>query len=99
MPSKLRRLSGSDVLAIRRRFGFAQVAQCGSHVKVRRISTDGTKEILVVPMHRELRTGTLHGTFRQASQHIAEADLRPHFYTDGDAGLVPGHRRVTRDRS
>jgi len=45
-----------------RRVGFAEVSQRGSHVKLRH--EDGRTAI--VPLHRELATGTLRSVLRQA---------------------------------
>lgn len=58
---KLPVLSGSDVVKALERLGFAQVRQRGSHVVMRRGAV-GT----VVPLHKELKTGTLAGILRQA---------------------------------
>ena len=58
---KLPVLSGADVVKALERLGFAQVRQRGSHVGMRRGSF-GT----VVPLHKELKTGTLAGILRQA---------------------------------
>ena len=58
---KLPVLSGADVIKALERLGFAQVRQRGSHVMMRRGSS-GT----VVPLHREVKTGTLAGILRQA---------------------------------
>ena len=80
MPPRLRRLSGSDVLRILGRFGFEEAARRGSHVKLRRVES-GKKEILTVPLHGELDTGTLHAIYRQASRFVDESALRPHFFT------------------
>ncbi|GMU84186.1 MAG: hypothetical protein AMXMBFR47_40560 [Planctomycetota bacterium] len=82
MPSKLRRLSGADVVAILRRFDFEQVTQRGSHVKLRRTTPQGLRQTLHIPLHRELRTGTLLAIYRQACEYVPEADLRPHFFTE-----------------
>ncbi|MBK8797244.1 MAG: type II toxin-antitoxin system HicA family toxin [Caldilinea sp.] len=79
---KLRRLSGGAVIDIFESFGFAVHAQTGSHVKLRRFGSAGEKQTLTIPQHKELDTGTLRAIFRQASQYIAEAELRPHFYSD-----------------
>ena len=78
---RLRRLSGPQVIHILEGFGFAIRAQKGSHVKLRRIGPQGQKQTLTVPRHKELDTGTLRAVFRQASQYVADTDLRPHFYT------------------
>lgn len=82
MPSKLRRLSGADVVAILRRFDFEQISQRGSHVKLRRTTQQSMRQTLHIPFHAELRTGTLRAIFRQACEYVAEADLRPHFFTE-----------------
>lgn len=79
---KLRRLSGPDAIKILAHFGFTTVSARGSHVKLARWTPDGHKQVLTVPNHRELDTGTTHGIFRQATRYITEGELRPHFYTD-----------------
>jgi predicted RNA binding protein YcfA (HicA-like mRNA interferase family) len=58
---KLPRISGSDCVSVLRRLGFVQVRQRGSHVVLRR-----GQQGCVVPMHRELKVGTLAGLLRQA---------------------------------
>jgi len=58
---KLPVLSGAEVIKALERLGFEQLRQRGSHVVLRRGSL-GT----VVPLHKELKTGTLAGILRQA---------------------------------
>ena len=58
---KLLVLSGAEVIKAMERLGFVQIRQRGSHVVLRR-GSDGT----VVPLHREVKTGTLAGILRQA---------------------------------
>lgn len=79
----LRSLSGADVVKILERFGFRVISIKGSHHKMRRV-VDEQKQTLHVPVHgkRALPSGTLKGIYRQASAYIAEADLKPHFYTE-----------------
>jgi len=77
---RLKTLSGRDVVKILSRFGFKVVSQRGSHVKLRRILTDGTKQTLTIPLHEELDMGTLRAIFRQALRYIPEEELKPHFY-------------------
>jgi predicted RNA binding protein YcfA (HicA-like mRNA interferase family) len=84
MPRKLRRLSGEDVAAMLRRFGFERISQKGSHRKLRRLGPGGAKQTLVIPIHDELDRGTLRAIIRQASQFIAEDELSRLFYTDDD---------------
>ena len=79
---RLRRLAGAEVVRILGQFGFAVHSQRGSHIKLRRVLSDGTLQTLTVPTHTELDTGTCRAIFRQAARFVAVEDLRPHFYTD-----------------
>jgi len=79
---KLRRLSGPEVAAILRTFGFEIRSQRGSHVKLRRLSAKGERQTLTIPLHAELDAGTIRAIIRQATHYIPETELRPHFYTD-----------------
>jgi predicted RNA binding protein YcfA (HicA-like mRNA interferase family) len=79
---KLRTLSGGDLIRMFARFGFREISQRGSHVKLRRVLVNGVRENLTVPSHDELDRGTLQAIYRQASRYITEAELRSHFYTD-----------------
>ncbi|MEO6392444.1 MAG: type II toxin-antitoxin system HicA family toxin [Pyrinomonadaceae bacterium] len=79
---KLKRLSGAEVIKIFASFGFEPVAQRGSHVKLRRILSDGIRQSLTIPNHSELDTGTLRAIFRQALRYLSDDDLRSHFYTE-----------------
>lgn len=76
---KLRRLSGAEVIAVLRRFGFEVVSQRGSHIKLKRANVSGT-QTLTVPAHAELDTGTLRAILRQSARFVPEQDLYPHFY-------------------
>lgn len=58
---KLPRISGAIIIKALERLGFVRVRQSGSHVIMRR----GSKGC-VVPMHSEVKTGTLAGILRQA---------------------------------
>lgn len=58
---KLPRVSGAEVQRALERLGFIKLRQSGSHVVMRR----GAKGC-VVPMHSELKVGTLAGLLRQA---------------------------------
>ena len=77
---KLRRLSGDEVVGILRTFGFRVASQHGSHVKLVRETPSG-RQVLTVPAHRELDTGTLRAIIRQASRFVASEALHPHFYS------------------
>jgi predicted RNA binding protein YcfA (HicA-like mRNA interferase family) len=58
---KLPILSGAEVVRALVRLGFEQTRQRGGHVVMRKGSV-GT----VVPLHKEVKTGTLAGILRQA---------------------------------
>jgi len=77
---KLRVLSGREVIKTLSKFGFEVVSQRGSHIKLRRVLPDGTKQTLTVPLHEELDRGTLKAIIKQASRYIPEDELKPHFY-------------------
>lgn len=80
MPPKLKRLSGDDVIKILKLFGFAVYSQKGSHVKLRRVTSNMEKQTLTIPLHKEMDRGTLKAIFRQASKYILESELMGHFY-------------------
>ena len=54
-------MSGAECVATLERLGFVAVRQRGSHVVMRRDDRG-----CVVPLHRELKTGTLRGILKQA---------------------------------
>ncbi len=58
---KLPRTSGAAIVKALERLGFVKIRQSGSHVIMRR----GSKGC-VVPMHSEVKVGTLAGILRQA---------------------------------
>ena len=82
MPGRLRRLSGDDVIRILVRWGLVLESQRGSHAKLKRSNPDGGTDVVVVPRHDELATGTLHGIVRKLSPIVGAAVVRRAFYTD-----------------
>jgi len=64
VPDK-RRMSGQEAIRALERLGFVQVRQKGSHVVLKRQTPEGAIGC-VVPLHRELATGTLRGILKQA---------------------------------
>lgn len=66
MPS-LPRTSGAAIVKALERLGFAKIRQSGSHVIKRRVPNG-----CVVPMHSEVKVGTLAGILRQANLSPAE---------------------------
>lgn len=61
MPPSLPRVSGDEAIRALEKLGFVRVRQKGSHVILRRSSVG-----CVVPLHRELKVGTLSGVLKQA---------------------------------
>jgi predicted RNA binding protein YcfA (HicA-like mRNA interferase family) len=77
---KLKRLSGREVIRILESFGFTITSQRGSHVKLVRVIASGERQVLTVPHHSALDTGTCRAVLRQASRYIPYDRLYPHFY-------------------
>jgi len=63
--AKLPRLSGHETIKILSKLDFIQKRQKGSHVILIKVTKKG-KVGCVVPLHKELETGTLAGILRQA---------------------------------
>ena len=64
---KLPRISGRECVRTLEKLGFAQVRQRGSHVVMR----NGDRGCSV-PMHKQLKTGTLRGILKQAEVSVEE---------------------------
>ena len=79
---KLKNLSGEEVIKILLSFGFEVASQKGSHVKLRRVLPDNSKQTMTIPNHSELDTGTLRAIYRQALRYISDSDLRSRFYAE-----------------
>ena len=68
---ELRKVSGREAVKALERLGFRQARQRGSHVVMVRETPEG-KTGCAVPMHRELKIGTLRGVLRQAKLGVDE---------------------------
>lgn len=68
---KYRRLSGKQIVKALERIGFVQARQRGSHVVMKKDLQEGAVGC-VVPMHKEVATGTLHTLLKQANVSIDE---------------------------
>lgn len=58
-------LSGREVCSILSKHGFHNVRQKGSHVIMQKVTVDTTITV-PIPMHKELREGTLRSIIRQS---------------------------------
>ncbi|MEK6652127.1 MAG: type II toxin-antitoxin system HicA family toxin [Nitrospirota bacterium] len=68
---KLKRISGEKAIKRLEKLGFQQVRQRGSHVVMKKQTSD--EEIgCVVPLHKELAIGTLRGILKQAKLSVEE---------------------------
>ena len=64
---KLPRISGVEIVRVLSRLGFEHVRQRGSHVVMRRGAAG-----CVVPLHAQVKVGTLAGLLRQANVPVEE---------------------------
>ena len=71
---KLRVLSGEEVCAILTRHGFARVRKRGSHVVMQK-KLPATTVTVPVPIHSELRVGTLQSIIRQSGAPRREFEV------------------------
>ena len=68
---ELRGVSGEEAIKALERLGFRRVRQRGSHVILKK-STPGGDVGCVVPLHRQLKVGTLHGILKLAKVEIED---------------------------
>jgi len=62
---ELQKVSGEEAVQALARIGFSKVRQRGSHVMLKKQTAEGEFGC-VVPLHRELKIGTLKGILKQA---------------------------------
>ena len=65
------RVSGQETIRALERLGFVVVRQRGSHVVLKKQTPDGEVGC-VIPLHRELASGTLRGILKQAKVTLEE---------------------------
>jgi len=63
--AELRRLSGREVCTILAQSGFREVRHRGSHMVLQERTMEGTVTV-PIPLHRELKRGTLTSIIRQS---------------------------------
>ncbi len=68
---KLYRVSGQETVRALEKLGFVQIRQKGSHVILKKKTTQGDIGC-VVPLHKEIAIGTLRGILRQAKVSVDE---------------------------
>lgn len=57
------------------------VKQTGSHVKLRRTGPSEERQTLHIPLHRELKPGTLRAIVRQASEYVPADQIQKAFFS------------------
>lgn len=62
---RLRKLSGNEVCKILAKHGFVEKRQKGSHLVMQKVSDNSTVTV-PVPLHSEIRIGTLQSIIRQS---------------------------------
>jgi predicted RNA binding protein YcfA (HicA-like mRNA interferase family) len=67
--SRLPVVSGAQLVRVLERHGWESVRQRGSHVRLRHPER---RTFLVVPLHKELKRGTLRGILRDADISVNE---------------------------
>jgi len=65
MTPKLPVISGDDLIKALSKFGYAEVRQTGSHVRLRH-STDPQRQPVSIPRHKALKRGLLRRVIREA---------------------------------
>jgi len=63
-------VSGRDAIRVLERLGFVKTRQRGSHVVLKTMPEGDVG--CVVPLHRELATGTLRGILKQAGVSLED---------------------------
>ncbi len=68
---KLPRLSSKQAIKALKKMGFRQIRQTGSHVVLQKINLEQTIGC-VVPLHKELKIGTLSSILKQAQVSVED---------------------------
>lgn len=76
--ARLKVLSGADVCKILEANGFAQVRQKGSHAVMQKAEVNRTTTV-PVPLHKELKIGTLQSIIRQSKLGRVSSRVRSCF--------------------
>jgi len=71
-----RDLSGAELAAALRKFGYKVVRQTGSHIRLV-AQIHGREHHITIPAHATLKTGTLNGILTDVASHleISKAEL------------------------
>jgi predicted RNA binding protein YcfA (HicA-like mRNA interferase family) len=64
-----RDLSGTELAKLLRRYGYEEIRQSGSHIRVRSILR-GTEHQVTIPAHSPLKVGTLSGILLEIATYL-----------------------------
>ena len=68
---KIPALSGKKLISILKKFGFKEVRQKGSHLRMEK-SINGKKIKITIPLHKELKKKTLSTILKYAEISVEE---------------------------
>ena len=64
-----RDVSGSELVSFLRRYGYERIHQTGDHVRLES-SVKGHSHRITIPLHRNLRVGTLGGIVTEIANYL-----------------------------
>jgi predicted RNA binding protein YcfA (HicA-like mRNA interferase family) len=64
-----RDLSGAELAKLLRRYGYQEIRQSGSHIRVRSTSK-GPKHQVTIPAHTPMKVGTLSGILLEVATYL-----------------------------
>ena len=82
MSPRLKRQSSDQIITALGQLGFEIASQRGSHVKLQRAKLGDQRQVLTIPRHKELATGTLRAIARQAAKYLNESEIRRIFFSE-----------------
>lgn len=67
---KLPQISGDTLVRALKRDRWQEVSQKGSHLKLMKDDVPYHKIIIIIPMHKTIKKGTLHGILKDAQVSV-----------------------------
>jgi predicted RNA binding protein YcfA (HicA-like mRNA interferase family) len=64
-----RDLSGAELAKLLRRYGYEEIRQSGSHIRVRSVAK-GSEHQVTIPAHTSLKIGTLSGILLEIATYL-----------------------------
>ena len=82
MSRKLRIISGREVVKILESYGFVIKRTVGSHTRLTLQTVHEETAYITVPLHSELKRGSLRGIISELEKYISSENLNTDFYTE-----------------